>query len=264
MNDPVVLFAVIGGLGIGSQWLAWRLRLPAIVLMLAAGLLAGPGLGLIQPGVAFGDLFRPLVAVAVAVILFEGGLTLKFSELRESGTAVRRLVFLGAPLGWFFAFWALRMGAGLSVETAAVFGGILIVTGPTVIIPLLRQAKLAQRPASILRWEAIVNDPVGALAAVLAFEVVAAIHGHGTLGEAAWHLFYGIAFASVVGVIAGRGLALAFRRGMVPEYMKVPVLFGLVLAVYSGTDTVLHESGLLAVTIMGIVIANAHLPSRSP
>ena len=87
MNDPVVLFAVIGGLGIGSQWLAWRLQLPAIVLMLAAGLLAGPGLGLIAPGAAFGDLFRPLVAVAVAVILFEGGLTLKFSELRESGTA---------------------------------------------------------------------------------------------------------------------------------------------------------------------------------
>ena len=261
MNDPIVLFAVIGVLGIGSQWLAWRLRLPAIVLMLAAGLLAGPGFGLIEPGAAFGDLFRPLVAVAVAVILFEGGLTLKFSDLREAGTAVRRLVFLGAPLGWLFAYLALRWGAGLSVEAAAVFGGILIVTGPTVIIPLLRQAKLAQRPASILRWEGIVNDPVGALAAVLAFEVFAAIRGQGTLAEAAQVLAVGIIVAAIAGFVGGWGTAQAFRRGLVPEYMKVPVLFGLVLAVYAGSDTVLHESGLLAVTVMGLVIANAHLPS---
>ena len=261
ISEPVVLFAIIGALGIGSQWLAWRLRLPAIVLMLAAGLIAGPGLGVIAPGEAFGELFRPLVAVAVAVILFEGGLTLKFSDLKEAGTGVRRLVFLGAPLGWLFAYLSLRWGAGLSVEAAVVFGGILIVTGPTVIIPLLRQAKLAQRPASILRWEGIVNDPVGALAAVLGFEVIAAIHGHGTMGEAAKHLAIGIAFASVAGVAGGIGLAAAFRRGMVPEYMKVPVLFGVVLVVYAGSDWLLHESGLLAVTVMGLVIANAHLPS---
>lgn len=261
IQEPVVLFAIIGALGIGSQWLAWRLRLPAIVLMLAAGLIAGPGLGVIAPGAAFGDLFRPLVAVAVAVILFEGGLTLKFSDLKEAGTAVRRLVFLGAPLGWLFAYLALRWGAGLSVEAAVVFGGILIVTGPTVIIPLLRQAKLAARPASILRWEGIVNDPVGALAAVLGFEVIAAIHGHGTFAEAAQHLAIGIIFASVAGVVGGIGLAAAFRRGMVPEYMKVPVLFGVVLVVYAGSDWLLHESGLLAVTVMGLVIANAHLPS---
>ncbi len=261
MNDPLILFAVIGVIGIGSQWLAWRLRLPAIVLMLAAGLLAGPGFGLIEPAAAFGDLFRPMIAVAVAVILFEGGLTLKFSDLKEAGTAVRRLVFLGAPLGWLFAFLALRWGAGLSIEAAVVFGGILIVTGPTVIIPLLRQAKLSQRPASILRWEGIVNDPVGALAAVLGFEVIASIHGHGTLAAAAQHLAVGIIVASVAGVVAGLGLAAAFKRGLVPEYMKVPVLFGVVLAVYAGSDKVLHESGLLAVTVMGLVIANSHLPS---
>ncbi len=259
--EPIVVFALIGGLGIGSQWLAWRLRLPAIVLMLVAGLLAGPGLGLINPSKEFGELFKPVIAVAVAVILFEGGLTLNFRELRETGEGVRRLVFFGAPLAWIFSTAAVYFGAGLSFEASLVFGGILIVTGPTVVTPLLRQAQLASKPSGILRWEAIVNDPVGALAAVLAFEVFSALHGAGTLAEAAWHLLLGISVASVAGYLGGKLIAYSFRNGHVPEYMKVPVLFGMVLAVYAATDTLLHESGLLAVTIMGIVLANAHLPS---
>ena len=258
---PAVLFALIGALGIGSQWLAWRLRLPAIVLMLAAGLLAGPGLGLINPAKEFGDLFTPVISIAVAVILFEGGLTLNFRELRETGEGVRRLFFLGAPLAWIFSTAAIYYGAGLSFESSVVFGGILIVTGPTVVTPLLRQARLSSKPSGILRWEAIVNDPVGALAAVLAFEVFSALSGAGTLGEALWHLAYGIAIALAAGFIAGKGVAWAFRNGHVPEYMKVPVLFGMVLVVYVATDSILHESGLLAVTVMGIVLANAHLPS---
>ncbi len=259
--EPVVIFALIGVLGIGSQWLAWRLRLPAIVLMLVAGLLAGPGLELINPAQELGDLFKPVVAIAVAVILFEGGLTLNFHELRETGPAVKRLVFLGAPLAWIFSTAAIYFGAGLSFEASVVFGGILIVTGPTVVTPLLRQAQLSSKPSGILRWEAIVNDPVGALAAVLAYEVFSALSGAGTIAEAVWHLTLGISVALVVGYFGGKLTAWAFRNGHVPEYMKVPVLFALVLAVYAATDTLLHESGLLAVTVMGIVLANAHLPS---
>lgn len=259
--DHASLFALIGALGIGSQWLAWRLQMPAIVLMLVAGILAGPVTGAVDPELAFGELFRPIVSVAVAVILFEGGLTLNFAELRTTAPAVRKLVFLGAPLGWLLSTLAARYGAGLSWESAVVFGGILIVTGPTVVTPLLRQAKLAPRPASILRWEAIVNDPVGALAAVLAFEVITTVYSATTLAEAAMHLAIGITLAVIVGYAAGWVLARGFRRGWVPEYMKVPVLFGMVLAVYASTDHVLHESGLLAVTVMGIVMANANLPS---
>ncbi|QHQ35304.1 cation:proton antiporter [Algicella marina] len=259
--ESAPLFALIGGLGIGSQWLAWRLQIPAIVMMLFAGVLAGPVFGLVDPEAAFGDLFRPMVSIAVAVILFEGGLTLNFSQLRTTGLAVRRLVIFGAPLAWAFSTLAARYAGGLSWESATVLGGILIVTGPTVIIPLLRQARLAPRPASLLRWEAIVNDPVGALAAVLAFEVITAVYGAGTLGEAAKHLALGISVAAVAGYAGGWVLAQGFRRGMVPEYMKVPVLFGMVLAVYASTDSLLHESGLLAVTIMGVYLANAHLPS---
>ncbi|MEM9642990.1 MAG: cation:proton antiporter, partial [Pseudomonadota bacterium] len=246
--EPVVLFALIGVLGIGAQWLAWRLQMPAIVLILGAGLLAGPVTGLLDPAEGFGDLLRPIVAVAVAVILFEGGLTLNFAELRETRPAIRRLVFVGAPLGWLLAALAIHYGAGLSWQSSAVFGGILVVTGPTVITPLLRQARLKSRPASILRWEAIVNDPVGALCAVLAFEVVAALAGASTLLKAAEHFVLGLTVAAIAGYAAGRGIAFAFRRGQVPEYMKVPVLFGAVLAIYASTDALLHESGLLAVT----------------
>ncbi|MBD3624741.1 MAG: sodium:proton antiporter [Rhodobacteraceae bacterium] len=259
--EPVLIFAIIGVLGIGAQWLAWRLQMPAIVLMLGAGLLAGPVTGLLDPEAAFGELLRPIVAVAVAVILFEGGLPLNLHELRATGTAVRRMVLLGAPLGWLFATLACRYGAGLGWASATVFGGILVVTGPTVIIPLLRQARLKSRPAQMLRWEAIVNDPVGALCAVLAFEVIAALAGAGTLAKAAEHFALGVGVAVIGGLAAGRAIAWAFRRGQVPEYMKVPVLFGAVLLVYASTDSLLHESGLLAVTVMGVVLANAKLPS---
>ncbi len=261
ISSPVLVFAFIGAVGVGSQWLAWRLRLPAIVLMLAAGLIAGPGVGLIDPDAVLGDLFRPVVAVAVAVILFEGGITLNVRQLGSAGPALRRLVYIGAPLGWLAAALACHYVAGLSWPASAVFGGILVVTGPTVTIPLLRQAKLAPRPASLLRWEAIVNDPVGALFAVFAFEVAVALDGAQTAGEAALHLALGVAVAVVVGYIAGRTLVRAFRRGWAPEYMKAPILLASVLAVYAATDLALHESGLLAVTVMGAVMGNARLPS---
>lgn len=259
--ETTLLIALIGALGIGSQWLAWRLQLPAIVLMLVAGLIAGPVTGWVNPEADFGALFRPMVAVAVALILFEGGITLKFKALRDAGPAVRRLVIFGAPLGWLFSTLAARYGAGLGWEASVIFGGILIVTGPTVVTPLLRQARLSKRPAEILRWEAIVNDPVGALAAVLAFEGVMALHGEGEILDISWHLASGILLATAMGYIAGKALVQSFSRGWVPEYMKVPVLFALILGVYALSDHVLHESGLLAVTVMGFVVGNARLPA---
>lgn len=259
--DPVLAFALVGALGVGSQWLAWRMRLPAIVLMLAAGLLVGPVLAVLNPSEQFGDILKPLIAIAVAIILFEGGMTLNFHSLADAAKGVRRLVVLGAPLGWAASTAALYYVAGLSLEASAVFGGIMIVTGPTVIAPLLRQAKLQKRPAALLQWEAIVNDPVGALAAVLAFEVVVVLNTASSGAAAVQSLVLGIAVATVLGLAAGWGVAKAFRNAWVPEYMKVPVLFVVLLGVFAVSDAVLHESGLLAVTIMGIWIANAKLPS---
>lgn len=259
--EPTLLLALIGALGIGSQWLAWRLQLPAIVLMLVAGLMAGPVTGWIDPETSFGTLFRPFISIAVALILFEGGLTLDFKALRDARPAVRRLVLFGGPLVWLFSTLTVHFAVGLAWETSVIFGGILIVTGPTVVTPLLRQARLNKRPAEILRWEAIVNDPVGALAAVFAFELVIYLGGEGSITLTTGHLILGIGLAVLVGYVVGRTLVWSFRRGLVPEYMKVPVLLALVLIVYSTTDHLLHESGLLAVTIMGVVIGNAHLPS---
>ncbi len=258
---PVMVFALVGALGVGAQWLAWRLRMPAIVLMLAAGLIVGPGLGLFDPARDIGPLMAPMVSIAVAVILFEGGLSLNLQSLRGAAEGVRRLVILGAPLGWLGSTLALHYAAGLDWATAAVFGGIMIVTGPTVIAPLLRQARLARRPAQLLQWEAIVNDPVGALAAVLAFEVVLVMAASETAGGAALSMARGIAVALALGLGAGWRLVRAFRAGHVPEFMKVPVLFAVLLGVFALSDTVLHESGLLTVTVMGLYMANADLPS---
>lgn len=258
---PVAAFALVGVLGVGAQLLAWRLKMPAIVLMLLAGIIAGPVTGIFDPAREFGDLREPMIAVAVAIILFEGGLTLNLKSLQDAAVGVRRLVVIGAPLGWLMSALTLHFVAGLSWETSAVFGGIMIVTGPTVIAPLLRSARLSRRPAQILQWEAIVNDPIGALAAVFAYEVVGVVRASHDLGTAIGETVFGIVLAIVVGMVGGFGLVWAFRKGRVPEYMKVPVLFTLLLAVFALCDWTLHESGLLAVTVMGIVIANSDLPS---
>ena len=259
--SPINAIALVGALGVGAQWLAWRLQLPGIVLMLLAGVIAGPVLGVLDPARDIGPLVAPMVSVAVAIILFEGGLTLNFHQLSDAATGVKRLVFVGAPLGWLTSAMALHYGAGLGWQASAVFGGIMIVTGPTVIAPLLRQAKLGRRPAALLQWEAIVNDPIGALAAVLAFELVVVLNTTETVSHAAQVLALGVVVATILGALGGYGIARAFKQGWVPEYMKVPVLFVVLIAIFAASDTVLHESGLLAVTIMGVVIANAELPS---
>lgn len=259
--SPINAIALVGALGVGAQWLAWRLQLPGIVLMLLAGVLIGPIFGILDPARDIGPLVGPMVSVAVAIILFEGGMTLNLHRLNDASQGVKRLVVLGAPLGWLSSTAALHYGAGVGWQAAAVFGGIMIVTGPTVIAPLLRQAKLSRRPAALLQWEAIVNDPIGALAAVLAFEVVVVLNTAETITHATQALLVGVVVATLLGWVGGQGIARAFRRGWVPEYMKVPVLFVVLIAVFAASDTVLHESGLLAVTIMGLVIANADLPS---
>ena len=259
--DPVMAFALVGALGVGAQWIAWKMRMPAIVLMLVAGLIAGPGLGLFDPARDIGPLMQPIISIAVAIILFEGGMTLNRHSLRESAVGVRRLVIVGAPLGWLLSALALRYVGGLDWASSAVFGGIMIVTGPTVIAPLLRQARLSRRPAQLLQWEAIVNDPIGALAAVVAFEVVLVSLAAEAMGDAVWQLAWGVVASTLAGLASGWGLSQAFGRGKVPEFMKVPVLFAVLLLVFALSNHVLHESGLLAVTIMGIYIANADLPS---
>ena len=146
MDDIALKIAFIGAAGMTAQWIAWRLHLPAIVLLLAAGFLAGPATGFLNPAEDFGDIYRPMISIAVAVILFEGGLTLNFREIAETSRAVRRIIMIAGPLTWIGTALSAHYIGGLSWATAVVLGAILIVTGPTVIMPLLRQSQLAARP----------------------------------------------------------------------------------------------------------------------
>ena len=167
-NLPLVI-ALIGIVGIGAQWLAWRTGWPGIALMLTAGILVGPVLGLVDPQQDFGTMLDPMVSIAVALILFDGGLNLNFRELRRTEGGLLRLVLIGVPIAWVLTACACYYVAGLVWPVAILYGGILVVTGPTVVLPLLRQIALAPRPRAILKWEAIVNDPVGTLFAVVTY-----------------------------------------------------------------------------------------------
>ena len=248
-------------LGLAAQWLAWRFRLPAIVLLTAAGLAVGPGLGLLDPSRDFGDGLRPFVGLAVGVILFEGGFSLQLHEVRHTARSILRLITAGVALAWALGAAAGHWVAGLSWPVATVLGAILVITGPTVIGPLLRQARLQPRPASFLKWEGIINDPVGALLAILTFEYLV----HSGPGSAVWEVAGGLLLAVGVAAALGGGggylLARSFDRGIVPEFLKAPGLFASILLVYVLANGVQAEAGLLATTTMGLVMGNMRLAS---
>ncbi len=257
----IVSFALIGLLGIGAQWIAWRANLPAIVLMAVAGLIVGPGLQILNPEADFGEFYRPMIAVAVAVILFEGGLTLKFDEIKGVQKGLSRYVIPAVPFAWLFGALATHFVAGLSWPAAILFAGIMIVTGPTVIMPLLRQSKLNQRTSKLLKWEGIINDPLGGLLAVVVYEYVTyQEHGLNTI-QVTGSLFLGSLLSVAIGVGIGYGVAESFKRGWVPEYLKPPVLLVFVLIAFVVANLIQEEAGLLSVTAMGIMMANAKLPS---
>jgi len=255
-----LVLALVGLLGLGAQWLAWRLKVPAIVLLLPFGLAVGPGLGWINPAADLGSLLDPIIKVGVAVILFEGGLRLRFHELRHAGEGVARLVTVGVLLSFPLYSAAAHFVGGLAWPVALVFGAIIVVTGPTVIIPLLRQARLRRRPASYLKWEGIVNDPTGALLAVVIFDYLVSA-GEAPLAHILPRVAIGLALAAALGVGSGWVLGNVFRRGFIPEYLKGPAALTAAIAVYVVANMVLSESGLLAATLLGVTLGNMSLPS---
>lgn len=261
MEEQALVIALVGLLGIGAQWVAWRTGWPAIVLMLGAGFVAGPLLGVIDPHHAFGDLLEPMIAIGVAIILFEGGLSLDFRELRKTGNAVWRLVIFGVPIAWLLGSLACYYIAGLVWPVSILFAGILVVTGPTVVLPMLRQSSVARRPSAILKWEAIVNDPFGAICAVVAYEYFRASSSGANAFEVLPLLAVASLVAAVLGYAAARLIAWSFPRGLVPEYLKAPVLLVTVIGVFVGSNLIQQETGLLAVTIMGIALANMKVDS---
>ncbi|RBW71169.1 sodium:proton antiporter [Bacillus taeanensis] len=261
MDSILFNLMLIGALGIGSQWVAWRFRLPAIVVMSIVGLLVGPIFGMIDPKEDFGALFHPFISIAVAIILFEGSLNLDFREVSGLGAPVVRIVTIGAFLAWLFGSFAAHYVAGLSWAVAFVIGGLFIVTGPTVILPLLRQAKLKPRPAAILKWEGIIVDPFGALLAVFAFEIIKFLMDEKVTAMTLLLFFLASIFALIIGWTCGRGIGWMFEKGHVPEFLKSPVVFVVVITCFVLSDEMMHETGLLAVTAMGMTLANRHISS---
>jgi CPA1 family monovalent cation:H+ antiporter len=253
------LILLVLSVGLASQWLAWRLRIPAIVVLIGAGIVLGPVTGVVDLGLSESG-FSELIGLGVAIILFEGGMALQLGELRRVGRGVGRLTVLGPPLAWTLGALAAHYVAGLSWPVAWVLGAILVVTGPTVILPLIRQARLNKDSASLLKWEGIVNDPVGVLLAVLTFQYFT-VRGDG-VADALAGLAAAVAAAVVLGGAGGWLTGAAFRRGAVPEHLKAPILMVLVLVVYWASNLVQHEAGLLSVTVMGVVLGSMPLVER--
>ncbi|WP_221798734.1 cation:proton antiporter [Oceanobacter mangrovi] len=251
-----LLLSVVAAIALGCQWLAWRIRLPAILFLLLAGLLAGPGLGLIDPDQLLGELLFPLVSLSVAIILFEGSLTLDLKEIRQQQRVVLKLVSIGALVTWAVIAvscqWLFEPGWALSI----LFGALTVVTGPTVIAPMLKAIRPKSELGNILRWEGIVIDPVGALLVVVVYEFIVA-HGQSSgIGNSLLAFVEIIAVGTVLGLLAGWLLGKVLARQWLPEYLQNLGTLASVMLVFSASNTLVHESGLLAVTLMGAWLAN--------
>ncbi|WP_266158462.1 cation:proton antiporter, partial [Dyella silvatica] len=247
-----LMLACMLTIGFLAQWLAWRVKLPAILFLLLAGIVLGPVAGVLKPDQLLGNLLFPVVSLSVALILFEGSLSLRLHELPGIGKAVRGLVSYGAVVAVLMLAVAAHYIAGLNWELALLFGALTCVTGPTVIAPMLRTVRPNARIANTLRWEGIVIDPLGALFAVLVYEAIVSHQEGHTIG-----IFLAtIACGTVIGALMAWALAFLLRRQLIPEYLQNYGTMTAVLLAFSVSNAITHESGLLAVTIMGIALGN--------
>lgn len=252
----LVELALLIVLGIAAQWIGWRLKLPSILFLLGAGVLAGPILGWVHPNELFGDLLLPLVSVCVALILFEGGLTLRFRELAAVRAVFWRLVTLGALVSWIVTALAAHLCLNAPWPVALLLGAILVVTGPTVIGPLLRHIRPTGKVGPLLKWEGIMIDPVGASLAVLVFEAIAPGEGNAAGGVVLQGIFLTLGIGFGLGIAAANVLVMMIRRYWIPEHLHVAVSLAMAIGAFALSNAAMPESGLLTVTIMGIWLAN--------
>lgn len=258
MNEQQILLSVggIGAAALACQWLAWRLKLPAILFLLLCGIVAGPVLGWLSPEALFGPLLMPLVSLAVALILFEGSLTLHLSQWRDIGSVVHRLVTLGALATWLVIAVATHWLLAFEWPLAILFGALTLVTGPTVIVPMLRVVRPNATIANILRWEGIVIDPIGALLAVVVYSFIIASGSGEGLSQSLITFAGVILCGSALGAAGGWLLGQVMREQWLPEYLHNLASLAAVLGIFIAANQIAHESGLLAVTVMGMWLAN--------
>ena len=254
--SALLTLGLIGFIGFVCQWFSHKVKLPAILFLLSAGLLLGPVFSVFDPNALFGDLLFPYISLSVAVILFEGALTLKRKELKEIGRPVRRMVTIGVLINGGIMTIATHYIIGLSWSLSALFGAIMVVTGPTVIMPMLKTVRPTPKIADILRWEGIVIDPIGALIAVLVFEWIAVQQAAAEFNEIFYVFGLTVAVGLAIGVAAGYLFGLLLRNHVIPEKLHNFASLAVVCLVFAGSDTLAHESGLLSVTVMGVWLAN--------
>ncbi len=261
-------------LGILAQWVAWKLKIPAILPLILIGLLVGPiaaeylsedGTKWIEPiwngkkGLFPGDSLYYFVSLAISIILFEGGLTLKRSELKNVGPVITKLITLGSAVTFFGAGVVAHFIFNLSWDLSFLFSGLIIVTGPTVITPILRNIPLKKDISTVLKWEGILIDPIGALVAVLVFEFITVEGDSGFTKTAFIEFGKIILFGTTFGFTFAHALAFAINKKLIPHYLLNVVSLSTVLLVFVESEIFAHESGLLAVVVMGMVLGNGKL-----
>ncbi len=252
---PALTLVVALAVGILMQSASRHLRVPGIVLLLVAGAGLGPdGLAWITPR-SLGEGLTAVVDLAVAVILFEGGLNLEISRLRREQTPIRRLVTWGAVVTLIGAAVSAHLALGWAWMQSLLFGGLVVVTGPTVVGPLVRHLRLRPRLVTVLEAEGVLIDPIGAILSVLLLGI--ALQGSDSILTAPMLLVTSLGFGAVVGGVAGLGLARILRiRGFVPEGLENVFTLAAVLLIFQGCDVIIHHSGILAVTVAGVVVGN--------
>ena len=261
-------------LGILAQWVAWKFKIPAILPLILIGLFVGPvaaeflsedGTKWIEPvwngekGLFPGDGLYYFVSLAISIILFEGGLTLKRNEIKTVGPVITKLITLGAAVTFFGGGLAAHYVFNLSWELSFLFSGLIIVTGPTVITPILRNIPLKKDVSAVLKWEGILIDPIGALVAVLVFEFISVGEGGGFTKTAVIEFGKILLFGTTFGFTFAHALAFVINKNLVPHYLLNVVSLSTVLLVFVESEIFAHESGLLAVVVMGMVLGNNKL-----
>ena len=262
-------------LGILAQWMAFKLKIPAILPLILIGLFVGPistllsedGTKWIEPiwngeeGLFPGESLFYFVSLAIAIILFEGGLTLRKSEIGTVGPVILKLISVGVVVTFFGAGLAAHFIYGFSWEISFLFSSLIIVTGPTVITPILRNIPLKKHVSSILKWEGILIDPIGALVAVLVYEFIRVESGADFTQTALIEFGKIVLFGFTFGFTFAHVLAFAIKKDIIPHYLLNVFTLATVLGVFVLSDMFAHESGLLAVVIMGMVMGNTKLPN---
>lgn len=261
LRDPVneqivtglVVLVTLGGI---SELLSNYLKIPSILVLLVVGFVAGPVTGWLDPEELLGDVTFPLVSLGAALILFEGGLTARVQDISDVRRPVLRLITVGLLVTWSSVTALAHLLLGLSLSLSFLLGAILVVTGPTVIGPLLAHARPKGNVGRILKYEGILNDPLGALLAVIVFQVIEVELVETAFSLVVFSVLKAALLATAVGFAASVLFVQARRRGWLPERLSNAILLPLVLCAFSVANHVQSESGLLSVTVMGIALAS--------